>query len=44
MLIFLKVSFHYRANRTPLKTLEDFMNSASNKQIDEISVGRIQSS
>lgn len=27
---------------TPLKIIEDFMNSASNKQTDEISVGRIQ--
>ena len=42
MLIFIKISFHYGVNKTPLKTLEDFMNSASNKEIDEISVGSIQ--
>ena len=42
MIIFIKISFHYGVNKTPLKTLDDFMNSVSNKQIDDISVGRIQ--
>jgi hypothetical protein len=41
MLMFITISFHYGVNKTLLKTLEDFMNSSSNKQIDEISLGRI---
>jgi hypothetical protein len=42
MLIFIKIGFHFVVNKTQLKTLEDFMNSAPNKEIDAISVGRIQ--
>jgi len=42
MLVFIKINFRCEVYKTPLTTLEDFMNSASNKQIYEISVGRIQ--